>query len=187
MDTRLINQTLAHRRMLDVQRLSSSSKVRSYNLAEHSYFVLTLFQDLVKQEGMAYTVEDLYLVARHDYLETLTSDLIDPVKGFSQKTRDAWNVIEAEIVSQSQDQYLHLISDKELEEELSEPIYRLMKECDRLELLMFCVEEAELGNRTSAMMAIVRTLREVLGRSVFDSVQVLLEFYLLKYDTLQLR
>ena len=40
---------------------------------------------------MAYTVEDLYLVARHDYLETLTSDLIDPVKGVFQKTRDAWN------------------------------------------------------------------------------------------------
>lgn len=145
-----------YRKMLNVQRLSGTSKLRSYNLAEHSYFVALLFQDFAKIEGIEYDIEVLEAVLKHDFLEVLTVDLPYHVKNHSKETQEAWETIENTIVKARKDEFAFpLMSDEDIHSILNKEQFILMKACDILELLLFCLEEWSLGNKTKALRVVI--------------------------------
>lgn len=167
----LKNQILTHRKMSTIDRLSGTMKNRRYSLAEHSYYVAAMFQDFAGIEGIIYTVDDLYLVLRHDYLEVLTADLIYPVKNFSTKTKEAWETIEKEIIQSEEKNYMNLFSDELMRNEMEPIVHRLVKDCDLLELYLFCYEEVLLGNMSNEIKHILEVLKESLNRTPFESIK----------------
>ncbi len=145
-----------YRKMLNVQRLSGTTKLRSYNLAEHSYFVTLLFQDFAKLEGIDYNIDVLEAVLKHDFLEVLTADLPYHVKNHSEETQKAWATIENAVAEAKRDEFASpLMSDSEIRSILNEEQFILMKACDILELLLFCLEEWTLGNKTKALRVVL--------------------------------
>jgi 5'-deoxynucleotidase YfbR-like HD superfamily hydrolase len=169
--TRLKNQILTHRKMSSVDRMSTSLKNRRYNLAEHSYYVASMFEDFARAENLPYSTEDMYFVMRHDYLEAITTDLIYPIKKLSKVTSDCWDTIEAEIIKQKESEFVNLFSDEDLKEALDPLLYHLMKTCDFLDLFLFCLEEAFLGNITVELRHIIETLKPIILDSGFESVK----------------
>lgn len=168
----LKNKIVTHRIMSNIDRLATTMKIRKYSLAEHSYYVAAMFEDFARQELIKYTTQDMYLIMRHDYLETLTSDLIFPVKKLSAITEECWDEIEREVIKDENEYYGHtLISDQQLKEKLDPTIYALMKDCDQLDLFLFCMEEIQMGNANSEIKRIVRILKDNLSKSLFWSVK----------------
>lgn len=171
MNERLKNQVLTHRKMSSVDRLATSLKNRKYSLAEHSYYVAAMFEDFSRAEGINYTTTDFYYIMRHDYLETLSTDLIHSVKKLTSVTSECWDKIESEIVDQKKKEYVHLFSDEELKNVLNTDVYQLMKTCDLLDLFLFCLEEAFLGNITTELRQIMETLMPIFISSSFQSIK----------------
>jgi len=157
-ERKIFSQIEFHRKMSNIDRLSDVLKNKKYSLAEHSYYVTTMFQDFAIIEDIAYTVNDLYFIARHDFLEVFTGDLSSVVKNFSDKTKEAWETIENEVMKTYKlDCYL-LFNDKELNEELNEEVIKLLKACDLLDLYLFCIEETTLGNNLYEMAYILEEI-----------------------------
>ena len=94
MNKTIIPTIKKERKMLNFQRLAGTRKIRSYNLAEHSYFVGLMFQELAEELGIKISVEVLGTVFRHDFMEVFTTDLPWQVKHISQDTEKAWDTIE---------------------------------------------------------------------------------------------
>ena len=156
---------LAERRMLNFQRLAGSKKIRSYNLAEHSYFVALLFQELAKAFGVEYDVDVLSAVLRHDFMEVFTTDLPYQVKNLNEETKTAWDIIEYEARKQAGDMDQFLFTDNGLMSILNPEQYLLLKECDLLELALFCKEEMEMGNTSQDMKVVLERIRNVIDSS----------------------
>lgn len=171
MERKIINQIFSERKMITIDRLSGTLKNKRYSLAEHSFFVALMFQIFADVEKIEYTVKDMNYIMRHDLIEVLTADLILPVKDFSDKTREAWNVIESEIYSSVKNDYLFLYTDEDLKNNLSGEIYALLKDCDRLELLLFAFQEFELGNSSKDIYDIIEFLNGELNNSFFDFIK----------------
>lgn len=143
-----------HRKMQNIQRLAGTFKHKSYNLAEHSFYVLQLFQMICEAEGVPYTAKDLILASRHDLVEAITGDLLYPVKNLSSITKECWSKIEKEVVKKYP--VLEDYSDESLENEFSHPdLYRFMKAADILDLWLFCKEEEKMGNTTGNLGKVI--------------------------------
>lgn len=168
---KILNQILLERKMVTVDRLSGTHKIKRYSLAEHSYFVALLFQILAEEEKIEYSLKDFSLIMRHDLIEVITSDLIFPVKNFSEKTEKAWGEIEQELYNFNKEKFLCLPTDKSLEEELPPLVFHLFKDCDMLELLLFCYEEEKLGSKVKTVRIIIEALTKSLEDSAFNSVR----------------
>lgn len=172
---KLAKQIITERKMKTVERLAGTLKIKNYSLVDHSYFVALLFQAFAEIEKIEYSVQDFTYILRHDLLESLTSDLIFPVKNFSQETKNAWRKIEQEIWEKEKDSHNCLFTDKQLKELLPPFVYSLFKDCDLLELLLFCYEEMQLGNRSKNILYIAETLIEFLEKSNFSSIRSFIE------------
>ena len=165
-----------YRKMLNVQRLTGTPKLRSYNLAEHSFFVALLFQEFAKIENIDYDVNVLNAVLKHDFLEVLTADLPYHVKNLSEETKEAWDVIENAVVEARRENFIApLMSDEDIHSALNDEQFLLMKSCDILELLIFCKEEYELGNHSKAILVVLNNCFEIEKkyniRSIVDYVE----------------
>lgn len=162
MNNNLVRQILHHRKMLNVQRLSGSPKIRSYNLAEHSYFVATMFEEFCKEENLEYSTDSLYVVLRHDLMEVFTSDLPYPVKNFNEKTKEAWDLIEREVYEGNKNRFISMFTDEEIKYRLTEKQFIMMKSCDILDLYLFCLEEKQLGNNSQPILKIIQNCENIL-------------------------
>ena len=156
------------RKMLNFQRLAGTRKLRSYNLAEHSYFVGLMFQDFADTFGISYTTSTLNIVFRHDFMEVFTTDLPYHVKNLNDVTESAWGMIE----DQASRSYMTigingLYTDNEIKTFLNPEQYCLFKWCDMLELVLFCLEERAMGNNGRDITNVLENCERVLNSDYF--------------------
>lgn len=150
-----------YRKMLNIQRLSGIYKTRSYNLAEHSFGVATLFIHFAKKEELEYSKQDIENVLNHDIVETVTFDLPYHVKNHNQITKKLWATLEEEIVKHFP--HLENFTDAHLEKSFSSvDLYRLFKACDILELYLFCKEEWTYGNMSPELQKVILKCESIL-------------------------
>ena len=135
-----------YRKLKNIDRLQSVPKQRNYNLLEHQYMVGMLFRHFASKEDIAYDIKVWDLVLNHDILESVTIDLPWNIKNFSSKTKEAWGIIEEELISKHFQ--LQRYSDKALKSGMTPIQFALFKVCDTLDLLIFVKEEQALGNNT---------------------------------------
>ncbi len=167
---RIRRQIHYDRKMLNVQRLTGTPKLRSYNLAEHSYFVGLLFMEFAEIEKIDYTKEDLSLVFRHDFLEVLSADLPYHVKNLSSSTKEAWEKIESEVVDSREKDFMYLFTDEEMKSYMKPSVHKLMKACDILELYLFCREDYLLGNHSKEIKIIMENCKSIEKDYGFKSI-----------------
>jgi len=163
------------RRMRDVRRLSGCFITRPYSIAEHCYFTGMLFEDIAEIDHVRVTRQEIHWVYRHDALEIVTGDLLYPVKNMNEVTQKAWATIENEVVKT----YPSLLPyvDDEAVLWFSLRAWRLFRECDGLELYLFCKEERLNGNvvRNSDGSSVEKRMEAFLIHSKFKGVLALLQ------------
>lgn len=156
------------RKMLNFQRLAGTRKIRSYNLAEHSYFVGLMFQDFADTFGIEYTTSTLGVVFRHDFMEVFTTDLPYQVKNLNDITKSAWGTIEDQATRSHQAiGVLGLYTDEEIKEFLNAEQLCLLKWCDMLELVLFCLEERAMGNNGRDISNVLENCENILNSDYF--------------------
>lgn len=143
------------RSMLNVERMACSPKIKGYNLADHSYYVAMMFQDLADEYEIQYDTTVMKIVMRHDFMEAFTGDLIYPVKNLSEDTSKAWNLIEKESYDYNSGRYNGIYSDADIRAILTPEQFALLKACDAFELFLFCMSEYRLGNHTPELKEIL--------------------------------
>jgi len=147
--------------MKHATRLSGFSLIQSYSTAIHCFYTGILFEEIAKYEGIPISPLETKFVYRHDVLETVTGDVLLPVKIHSETTKKKWEEIEAEMV-ESKYEYLQNYTDEFAEKYFSSLSYKLFKACDLFELYLFCWEETELGNMTPGIWSIIYNCRKLL-------------------------
>jgi 5'-deoxynucleotidase YfbR-like HD superfamily hydrolase len=155
--------------------MSGSPKIRSYNLAEHSYFVATMFEEFAREEQLEYTTDTLYVILRHDIMEVFTADLPYPVKNFNEKTKEAWELIEREVYEGGKERFITMMTDEEIKSRLTEKQFILMKSCDILDLYLFCLEERQLGNHSQPILKIINNCEDILNYWNVPSILYVIE------------
>jgi len=143
------------RALKNANRLSGIKTLQSYSVAEHCYYTGILFETIAEYENILITRKEIYYVFRHDIVETITGDILLPVKIHSDVVKERWESIERIIV---QDRYLYLMSflDGHLSEHFSKTAWNLFKACDLFELYLFCLEEVELGNKNKGILSVIQ-------------------------------
>jgi len=141
---------------------------------EHQYMTGMLFRHFASLEDIAYDINVWDMILKHDILEVVTSDLPYPVKHFNEKTEQAWEVIEKEVVPK----YVSLsrYTDESIAIVLNSQQMKLFKAMDLLDLWIFCKEEQALGNNTSEIKIVIRNCEDMLiGK--FGTVDKFMEDY----------
>ncbi len=134
----------ALRRLRDVRRLAGFHLTRPYSDAEHCYYTGLLFLEIAKVENVPVSASAIEWVFTHDAMEAITGDLLYPVKHASDKAAEAWDVIETEASKKTQ--LFSSRTDAHAKSVMTDAEWRLFKDCDALELWLFCIEEKALGN-----------------------------------------
>lgn len=164
------------RRMLNIQRLAGTPKIRSYNLAEHSYFVATLFLEFAAREDMHVGMNSIKKVLNHDIVETITADLPYMAKNYSAATKNAWATIEQQLSTYHG--RLRDFTDDALGSDLTAKEYALFKTVDLLELWIFCVEEHALGNISTSLHSVTKKCYELIYENgEFESVKKFMDSF----------
>ena len=142
-------------------RLSSFKTLQTYSTAEHCYYTGILFETIAGYERIHITRDEIYFVYRHDIVETITGDILLPVKIHSEAVKDKWESIERTII---RDKYTYLIPflDSHLSDHFSKLTWNLFKACDLYELYLFCQEETELGNMTKGIWTVLKNCQNLL-------------------------
>lgn len=161
--------------MKDIERMNGRFKLRQYNLMEHSYGVTALFFEFAQREGINIDLQDVKFVLNHDILEVVTTDLVWPVKNHSEKTKEAWEVIENEVLLANPD--LEPYCDKAAHQLLGSLKHKLFKVCDLLDLWLFCQREKECGNNSVEIREIILNCENMLNGK-FSTVTKYMEDYL---------
>ena len=157
------------RALKNVHRLSSIKILQSYSVAEHCYYTGLLFELVARHEGIVITREELYYVYRHDVVETITGDVLLPVKIHSKAIKNKWESIEETIVTEKYN-YLSSFTDKELSTNFKTKTWNLFKACDLFELYLFILEEMRLGNRSEGIMAVCHNCADLLPEFKIDYI-----------------
>ncbi len=155
-----------YQKMRNIQRLSGHSKLRSYNLLEHSFMVTALFKEFCKLESIDYDLEVLDAVMNHDLLESETGDLIYPVKNLNEVTKNSWETIEREVTIKYTE--LAKYTDENIHKRLNQIQLNMLKACDLLELWIFCMEERDMGNKT--LVEVEMTCQRLISKFDFRSI-----------------
>ena len=142
----------------------------------HQFMVAALFRHFAITEGIEYDLEVFDLVFHHDMLEVETTDLIYPVKGYSKATKEAWSVIESEVLKSHFQ--LKQFSDENIKAKLNDEQHRMFKACDVLDLWIFCKEEQAIGNKSIGIHEVIGRCEELIYvKFHFDSVIEFMENY----------
>lgn len=142
----------------NIKRFSNRSVLSSHSPCEHAYYVAQLALYIAKHENLKLKQEDKYDIGvlldkalNHDVPESITGDVLAPIKHFDKVMHQKIQEIE-EIVTKN-----YLI--KYLPTELQNSFYSsiigckegregaLVAICDQLEVLYYLVEERKLGNQ----------------------------------------
>ena len=147
------------RKMQNIERLSSTFKIRSYSLAEHSYYIGILFIKLAELESINLNPKDIETVLTHDFMETYTGDLVSTAKNLSGETSNWWNQIEFKIAEVYD---IKKYTDAGIMSMLGvgSRKYNLFKLCDILDLYLFSLEERQLGNNTKGIIRVYDVCRK---------------------------
>ena len=161
-DDHVQDKVFRHLRALkNAFRLSSFKTLQTYSTAEHCYYAGILFETIAGYEHIHITRDEIYFVYRHDIVETITGDILLPVKIHSEAVKDKWESIEETIVNDRYP-YLELFVDKNINLHFSPEAWNLFKACDLYELYLFCEEEIELGNMTKGIWTVIQNCRNLL-------------------------
>ena len=162
-------------KLKNIERLSGTFTHRSYNLMEHQYMVAMLFQEFSKQECIEITMDEFEACLKHDMLESITGDLINPVKKLNSITSECWDKIEDEVIQANTEfnDYSDMNIRGKFKNELN---YSLFKVCDYLDLWIFCKEEFSVGNHHKDLVKVIYKCQELIGNK-FRSVKMFMESY----------
>lgn len=148
------------RALSDAQRLNGMKTIRPYTTASHCYYTAILFQEIALREAIPIHNNEIRFVLQHDVFETITGDVLLPVKIHSANTKRKWEEIETEIAEAYPD--LVGFTDEDAKATFSVSSWNLFKACDLLELYIFCKDEITLGNRSSGILAVLQNCRKLL-------------------------
>lgn len=148
----------------NVERLSQVYIHRNYNLMSHQWMTGMLFRHFASLEDVPYDINVWDIVLNHDILETISTDLPWPIKNFSDKTKDAWSVIENELINK----HFQLLkySDENIKKSLNARQFALFKMCDILDLWLFVKEEISIGNNSKQIKEVEENCYKI-----FDSIE----------------
>lgn len=166
-----------HRKLANIERLAGTMKHRSYNLAEHSFYVMQLFSMIAEAEMIPYDKRDLILASRHDLLESITGDLLYPVKNLNGVTKESWEIIESEVIKKYP--ILEPYSDYNLKNGFSnDELHKVMKSADVLDLWLFCKEEKAMGNVSKNLLRVTGICENMLiNEYYYQSVEKFMREY----------
>jgi len=139
------------RKLKNVHRCAGTRLMRPYTLDSHGAQVAELFYLAAIEEGIPLTARMMYMAMNHDLMETMTGDLLYPVKNASPESAEAWNVVEREV---ARIYGLEAFTDDKLEKALGPEAYDLFKACDMLELYFTVREEIASGNTNEGIQEI---------------------------------
>lgn len=149
-----------YRKMKNINRLSMMFINRPYNLIEHQWMTGILFKHFAELEEIPFDMKVFDLVLKHDSLESETSDLPFPIKNFSHKTKEAWNIIESEVITKNYE--LERYSDENIKKGMTPVQFDLFKACDILDLLIFVREEISIGNKSKDILHVEENCIKIL-------------------------
>lgn len=113
-------------------------------VANHSYFVTFYARQIGKLIGWKGSYEDLmYYALVHDLDETITGDIVSPVKA-AIVDKKAASVFIDEHMSRTMPNVLNTVQD--MSAEWHGDIAKIVKAADRLDALLFLITEERLGN-----------------------------------------
>lgn len=169
-----MNVIKEYRRMLNIQRLSGTPKLKGYDLAQHSYYVALLYLHFARKEEISVNVVILEKILKHDLLEIYTGDLPWPAKNLNDMTQTSWMAIEDEI----SDTYpiAKPFTDSKIKQYLNEQQLKLFKVIDLLELWIFCKEEITLGNASKEVKHVEENCVNLM-KGKFESVDKFIKNY----------
>jgi len=150
----------ALRKLKNVNRLSGFSLIQKYSDAEHCYYVGVLYKlisNLLVDEDLLENCdfEAEFFAFTHDILESVTGDLLRPVKNFNEEVHKLWALIEDQLMYSEEYSFLGWYKEGTRKLETSEKHWKLFMICDVLELLIFCNEEQLLGNITPDISTVI--------------------------------
>lgn len=126
----------------NINRFQMEFTIKKQNLCEHGYSVGCLFYLICKMADIAITTEDLFLAMNHDFIESLTGDLNQIVKGKNEETEKAWVTIEDSVSTSETKKF----TDAQAERSLGKRKLEILKLADALEAYLYTTEELRLGN-----------------------------------------
>lgn len=163
-----------YRKCKNIRRLQGTFIHREYNLLEHQYMVAVLFKNFASIEDISFDFNVFDKILHHDILEVETTDLIYTVKNFNEKTKQAWQDIENEILLKHFQ--LRKYSDHSIKSSLTENQFELFKVCDLLDLWIFCKEEKTAGNNNKQILEVISNCENLILNK-FDSVTKFINTY----------
>jgi len=137
----------------NIRRLSGITLIQPYTVAIHCYYTGLLFEEIADYEKIRINKSEIDFVYRHDVLESVTGDLLLPVKTHSDSVNKKWNEIERELM-ESKYPYLQFYTDSNAKAYFNPVSWSLFKACDLFELLLFVKEEIQLGNNNEGILAV---------------------------------
>jgi len=153
----------------NIRRLSGIALIQPYTVAIHCYYTGILFQEIADYEEIPINKSEIDFVFRHDILESITGDLLLPVKMHSDSVNKKWNEIEEELV-ESKYTYLEFYTDSTAKVYFHPPSWNLFKACDLFELYLFCLEEVQLGNANDGILAVIKNCNNLLPEFKIDYI-----------------
>jgi len=130
----------------NIKRFNMETVTEPQNLCDHGHGVGTLFYLLCKEMGVPISVDTLFMVMNHDFAEAYTSDLNRRVKDRTEKTSEAWKVIENSNLPLS----LICWTDESIKSSLGgfdgTARYKVFQIADEWEAMGYCLREVKRGN-----------------------------------------
>lgn len=163
------------RRLKYVNRLSRVPTLRTYNVLEHGFMTLALFDRFASLEDVSYNIQDFKLVLYHDLLESISGDMPYDIKRMNGITEHSWNVIETEVVKAHPQ--LNRYTDKQIKDKMNPRAHELFKTCDLLDLWIFIREEQELGNQSSELARIRDKCYTIIREGNFKEINRFMDTY----------
>lgn len=122
----------------NIRRFGMEFTLQDQNLAEHGFFVGSLTYLICKSRGIEITSEELFKVMNHDFAETRTGDLNKLVKN---EVGDEWEDVEEKLCKD-----IPGYTDTGLILSISSPVLEVLRLCDAIDAVLYCIEEESLGN-----------------------------------------
>ena len=116
-----------------ITRYHTARTIRTQSVGEHSWGVAQLMVYLSPNVSAQALIGALH----HDLSELATGDIPAPVKWENAELKDLLKAVEHKFDN------MHGLA-----QDLTRQEYHLLKWCDMMELVLWCMEEMELGNRT---------------------------------------
>lgn len=142
-----------------VQRYHTAPTIYRQSVGEHTFGAIAILLEVWDgDEGLDRLIHALM---QHDTPEVVTGDAPAPAKRMYSELEHGLRVAEAGVAADYDLPLYDGLSDEEL---------KLLKFCDRLELVIFCIEEFDMGNRHAATMA--RNMMKAMKDAGYQDINV---------------